>query len=180
MKHLAVVVDWYGPYSRDEALYAARHDYGPGLYVGIGKCHYQHGDPVPQYIGLSKTLGARLSQHPKLPEITRGARIWLGEVATAETPGPKRKRTPESLDSTEWLHAYFLKLPLNERKKWTPPQRPATVLNRWWRTDRESPWVKRPHPLWPDLFDYLGPDLPARLVWFGGKQKRVRPPFQRG
>ncbi len=102
----------------------------------------------------------------------------MGEVATAEIAGPKRKSTPESLDVAEWLHAYFLKLPLNERKTLNPPQRAATILNRWWHTDYETLWVKRPHPLWPDLFDYLGPMLPAKLVWFGKKQKRVKPPFQ--
>ena len=180
MKHLAVVVDWYGPYAVKDALKAARYDYNSGLYIGIGKRHYQHGQSTIQYIGLSRKLGIRLLQHHKLPEIRRDAKIWLGEVGTAEIPGPKCKCTPVSLDAVEWLHAYFLHLPLNERKKKRPPDRASTVLNRWWRVDYETQWVRRPHPSWPDIIDYLGPDNPAKIVWFGGKQKRVKPPFSEG
>ena len=177
MKHLAIVIDWYNPYTVKTALSAARYDYDSGLYIGVGKRRYQHGASTLQYVGLSRNLGNRLSQHQKIPMVTRDAKLWLGEVGTAEIAGPKTKRTPASLDAAEWLHAYFLGLPLNERKTLNPPQRAATVLNRWWRTDYETPWVKRPHPSWPDLIDYLGPEQPGKLVWFGGKLKRVRPPF---
>jgi hypothetical protein len=51
----------------------------------------------------------------------------------------------------------------------------VTVLNRWWKPDGEydNPWVKRPHPYWPDLIDFRGPKCSARIVGFGGKLKRV-------
>jgi len=29
-------------------------------------------------------------------------------------------------------YAYFLQLPLNERKRKNPPEHPITVYNRWW------------------------------------------------
>ena len=112
MKHLAVVVDWYGPYSVEEALQAATYEYGSGLYVGIGKCRYERGSSRPQYIGLSKNLASRIANHQKLPEITREAKLWLGEVATSEPPGKKKRITSVSLDYAEWLHAFFLQLPL--------------------------------------------------------------------
>ncbi|MDO9067908.1 MAG: hypothetical protein Q7W05_05575 [Deltaproteobacteria bacterium] len=178
MKHLAVVIDWYGPYtSSEEAIAAAKSDYNQGLYVGIGKRRYEHGSSKPQYIGLSKNLANRLESHQKLPEITREIKLWLGEVATPEPSGSKNKKTTATLDYAEWLHAYFLQLPLNEKKKVSPPPRPLTVLNRWWKKDYVTPWVRRPHPLWPDLIDYIDPDLPAKVVWFGKKQIRVKPPF---
>ncbi len=52
MKHLAVVVDWYGPYSPENALLAARKDYKSGLYIGIGKRRYKHGLPS-QFLNMS-------------------------------------------------------------------------------------------------------------------------------
>jgi len=182
MKHVAIVVDWYGPYAVKNALMAAKYDYDKGLYLFIGKRRYQHGQPATQYIGLSKKLSTRLSQQckSKLQEITRDAKLWLGEVGTAEIAGPKVKRTPVTLDVVEWLHAYFLHLPLNERKTIKPPDRSATVLNRWWHIDYQTRWVKRPHPSWPDIIEYLGPNNSAKLVWFGGKLKRVKPPFNQG
>lgn len=157
---------------------AAYYDYTSGMYLGIGKCRYQHGPATVQYIGLSSRLSTRLNgRHHKLAKITREAKLWLGEVATAEVPGKKVKKTSAILDSAEWLHAFFLKLPLNEKKTMRPPQKPCTVLNRWWKKDYATPWVKRPHANWPDFIDYLGPNMPARLVWFGKRQKRVNPPF---
>lgn len=180
MKHLAVVIDWYGPYTVTEALKVSKYDYSSGLYVGIGKLHYAHGASKLQYIGLSKNLSRRLANHHKLPEITRDTKLWLGEVATSEPTGKKKKVTSTSLDYAEWLHAFFMQLPLNDKKKANPPNRSVTVLNRWWKKDYETPWVRRPHPLWPDLIDFINMELPAKVVWFGKKQKRVKPPFELG
>lgn len=176
-KHLAIVIDWYGPYSVKDALEAAKLDgFKGGLYVGTGKTLYARGDAKPQYIGLSKQLFSRLKNHHKLPDINRNAQIWLGEVATAEPSGKNAKSTAASLDYAEWLHAYFLQLPLNEKKKKYAPIRAVTVLNRWWKTDYESPWVRRPRSLnlWPDLIDFISTAYPAKIVWFGKKQERFK------
>ena len=167
MKHLAVVVDWYGPYSAEEAEKSARLDYESGLYLGIGKLKHQKSPPVPQYVGLSKNLAVRLSNHNKSPMITRVARIWLGEVATAEVPGVKSKKTAATLDLAEWALAYFMKIPLNSKKRLSSPDHSISLLNRWWRKDYETPWVRRPHARWPDFIDYMGDHLPAKLIWFG-------------
>ncbi len=66
---------------------------------------------------------------------------------------------------------YFVKPALNKKKTMSPPKRPVTVLNRWWKTDFETPWVHRQHRDWPDLIDYLGPDLKAKVVWFKGAKR---------
>ncbi len=178
MRHFAIIIDWYGPYSIPEAIHASKNDgYSSGLYVGIGKKRHERGARKLQYIGLSNSLATRLANHHKLPDITRNAKIWLGEVATAEPSGKKQKITSASLDYAEWLHAFFLQLPLNNRKRINPPDRPVTVLNRWWQTDYKTPFVRRPHPHWPDLIDFAGTELPAKIVWFGKKQQRIKPPF---
>ncbi len=175
-KRLIVGIDWFGPYSREEARKA--RDWGGGLYLAIGKLS---GTGVharrPQYLGISKDdVCGRCSSaaHHKLRLLDDDFVLWLGEVSTAEPSGKKRHATPTSLRYSEWLYVFFMDLQLNVYKK-TPPPGPVTVLNRWWKTDYATPRFQRPHPDWPDLLDFAGPDFRARKVWFGGRQVS-RPP----
>ena len=144
--------------------------------MAIGKQPYQRTSQI-QYVGLSAWLANRLSNHNTLPKITKDLKLWLGAASTAEPAGKKKKTTTATLDYAEWLHAYFMKLPLNSKKTCKPPPMPVTVLNRWWKKDYETPWIKRPDPAWPDLIDFLGSTYAAKLVWFGGRMKRVKSPF---
>jgi hypothetical protein len=124
-----------------------------------------------QYVGLATDLASRINgYHHKLPLITRELEIWLGEVVPPRTPGRKIKVTDRILDLSEWAHAYFLQLPLNQRKTINPPDLPITVYNRWWKTDFKTPRKHRPHPDWPDVIDFIGQEYEAKLVWFGGPQ----------
>lgn len=173
-KHLMIAVNWYGPYSGDlaEIRAVARSDYDEGLYMCIGMTPYMR-SPALQYVGIGTPLSSRLHDgHHKLPKVTRQRQLWLGEVATAEPSGKKMKVTQASLDYAEWLHAYFLDLPLNNKKKEGLPSRSVTVLNRWWKASNyDVIRANRPHPAWPNLIDFPGHGLPARTVWFGGKQR---------
>ncbi|TIS87702.1 hypothetical protein [Mesorhizobium sp.] len=171
-----IAVDWFGPYDLEGAKKAANSDYGDGLYMCIGKRPYQRA-PALQYVGIGIQVRTRLKEdHHKLQEVTKQRSMWLGEVVTAEPSGKKIKVTPATLDYAEWLHARFLRLPLNEKKTKGLPPRSVTVLNRWWRTDYATPRRKRPHPDWPDLIDYPSYGLPARLVWFGKGQRHILGP----
>ena len=178
-----IAVHWFGPYnSLAEAREAASKWDWPGLYLCIGKTRRQDKQAV-QYIGISKQLSKRLkSAHHKLGDVANinepisDLKIWLGEIATAEPSGKRLKVTQTTLDYAEWLHARFMRLPLNDRKTKTLPTRSVTVLNRWWKTDFDTPRRNRPHPAWPDLIDFQGAHLPARTVWFGGKQRSFAAP----
>lgn len=172
-----IAINWYGPYlSVEAARISAKADYAHGLYLCLGKTAYQRRRSL-QYIGLARLLGSRLtSQHHKLHDVSREQQIWLGEIATAEPSGRRFKATPATLDYAEWLHARFLRLPLNDKKTKSLPPRSVTVLNRWWSTDYETPRRRRPHPDWPDLIDYPAYNLPGRLVWFGRRQAHILPP----
>lgn len=169
MKSIVALVDWAGPYTLEQARQAS-FDFDDGIYLAIGKQKHKQSVRL-QYVGLASSLPKRINgAHHKLPMINRGLRIWLGAVASPRTPGKKVKVTDRMLDLTEWAHCYFLQLPLNDKKKAKPPDRAITVYNRWWKTDSETPCMRRPHKDWPDLIDYIGPDYPAKLVWFGAGQ----------
>jgi len=169
MKSVVAVIDWYGPYDKENAQRAAS-DFDDGIYLALGKQAYER-EVQMQYVGLASDLASRINgYHHKLPEITRDLEIWLGEVVSPRTPGRKIKVTDRMLDLSEWSHAYFLQLPLNQRKKTNPPDLPITVYNRWWKTDFETPRRHHPHGGWPDLIEYLGDGYDAKLVWFGGQQ----------
>ena len=165
-KAIAIIVDWFGPYDLPAAREASRRDFGAGAYVAIGKQKYQSSTWI-QYIGISSSnLCQRLAEdHSKLRLITRGRKIWLGEVASVGVSGPKQKRTDFLLDLVEWAHAFFLELPLNERKRLAPPRRAITVVNRWWGTDFFTPKRRRPHTDWPIVIDYAGGGYPVRMSW---------------
>jgi hypothetical protein len=178
-KRLVIGIDWFGPYTRKEVLKAASY-YDGGLYLAIGRLSGKGNHKIKlQYIGLS-TRGlcsrAGTSAHHKLKQLDPSVKIWLGEIATAEPAGKRVHATRTTLSYAEWLHAYFMKLPLNERKRENLPPKPVTVLNRWWKTDLETPRLKRPHPLWPDLIDFAGRGFRARTVWFGAPNQNVYPP----
>ena len=167
MKHFVVGVDWYGPFTRAEAIAEAREVGVGGLYLAIGRCGRQTVSK-PQYVGLSRNLAQRLQIHHKLPLLRPDMQLWLGYPATAEQSGRRAKVTPRTWDDAEWCHAYFMALPLNERKAGAPPQQNVTVLNRWWHADGR-PRSRRPHSSWPDLFDFMGLERRSRVVWFGGR-----------
>jgi hypothetical protein len=172
-KHLMIAIDWFGPYSLDDARRAAANDgYGPGLYMCTGR---REGEEVSaiQYVGIGKALQARLIPgHHKLQLVVAERRLWLGQISTAEPSGKKIKVTQAGLDYAEWLHARFLRLPLNDKKTKSLPPRSVTVLNRWFRADDWTGRRNRPHPDWPDLIDFPAYEMPARAVWFGGRQRR--------
>lgn len=171
-KHLMIAVDWYGPYTMEEANWDAFANYGSGLYVCIGKCKYERKNAI-QYIGIGKELWKRIKpDHHKMRLVVKQQQIWLGEVSTAEPSGTKLKVTKATLDYAEWMHARFMRLPLNEQKTKTLPPRSVTVLNRWFRSSDYTIRNNRPHPDWPDLLDYPAHELPARAVWFGSRQRR--------
>jgi len=172
-----VAVDWYGPYlSLTEAREKARQDYSHGLYLAIGKQKYER-YPSMQYIGIATALHLRLHEnHPKLSLVVNEFSLWLGEISTAEPSGKRAKVTRTTLDYAEWMHARFLQLPLNEKKKGKPPSRSVTILNRWYdKKDYYTP-KQRPHKGWPDLIDFPYHELPARVVWFGKNQRTFQAP----
>jgi len=174
-KHVAIIIDWYGPYTLTDAKKVAKESFGAGGYVALGKQKNKRGPSLFQYIGISSKLAQRLTEdHAKLRLITRNRILWLGEVASTGIPGPKNKKTDIQLDLAEWAHIFFLKPKLNNKKLGYPPGRGLTVINRWWQKDFETARTRRPHNNLPDMIDYFGPGYGAKIVC-GNKVNRWSP-----
>jgi hypothetical protein len=93
-KHISIVIDWFGPYTKEEARIKAKADYGSGLYMLFGKVKYQKSASKLQYIGIAKGLFARIgNNHHVLPLLCQECTLWLGEVATFGIPGKQKKIT---------------------------------------------------------------------------------------
>lgn len=178
MSHISIAVDWYGPYCTETAKTAAKEDFSDGLYMLIGKVKHQKRSSELQYVGIAKDLYNRVNEktHHKIKYVSQQCNIWLGEVVTIGIPGRKQKATDMQQDLAEWCHAYFLQLPLNDKKKINPPFRPCTVLNRWWsKNDFEKPLRKKPHGMWPDIIDFWGRDYGGKVIWGGRKVENWHP-----
>lgn len=176
MKHIAVKIDWYGPYTSVLAAQAAaKSDFNGGLYLAIGALEGKPKNKI-RYVGLSKNLFSRVNaKHSALSQFVGEHQIWLGEVASTGIPGPKIQSTDLHLDLAEWGHVYFLDPSLNDKKRWTPPKHPVTIINHWWDTEYETLVKKRPHKHWPDIIDFLGMEYGAKVVWYGGKCEKWKP-----
>lgn len=182
---IAVVIGWYGPISaggsradRLETLKKARsfareNWISEALYMVSGKRPYQRERSL-QYVGVSNEVSGRLHSG-RLDAIASDFSIWVGEIISHGVPGRKKGRHSTAVNLAEWASAYFLKLHLNDQKRRTPPREPILLVNRWYRTDCETPWVRRTGGKdWPDLIEYDGPGEGARVVWIGGRGKVIR------
>lgn len=169
-QHVGIVIDWRGPYSGIEQAKGVTASYWDGLYLFIGKRRYQK---LPNkkllYVGISGALDNRITtQHEKLSYISGEPTIWLGEIASYGVPC---RASQNLLHLAEWATAYFLQLPLNNKKTYNPPNYPVTVVNRWWKRDYKTRRIQRPHAGWPDVFDFPGREYGARVGWLGYSER---------
>lgn len=172
MKQVAIVVDWYGPFVEDtEAIsFTAHNNISHAIYTVIGKEKSKRGVDKIQYIGLSKQTSKRLANHTKIQHVTQNRKIWIGVIGSFAISGQKTKITNTMTDLAEWAHIYFLQPELNgDKKSINPPDRPVTVVNRWWKKDKSTPYIKAVHKDWPTLIEYFGKEFGAYTAWSGNK-----------
>ena len=167
-KHVSTVIDWRGSYDLKEAQKVTWHEDNNGLYMFIGRTKGQRKDRL-QYVGIAeKYLYDRFHKdHHIIKQLDPDTlSIWIGEITSAGIPGKKPKKIGTAIDLSEWAMAYFLQLPLNDKKTKNPPTDAVSVYNRWWKKDYETP-RRRPRNDWPDLIDFVGHDYDSRLMWSG-------------
>ncbi len=176
---LSIIADWCGPFgSVDAARKAALSNHlGEVLYLATGKKPYQR-SPIMQYVGISNNPTGRFTtQHHVLHDVTREFQMWIGLIASQRTAGRRSASHPVShslaVDRAEWTLAYFLELPLNERKRSKPPPEEVVLLSRWFKSDFLTRRVHRGHEDWPDFIEYSPHGGVTQLQWFGGRRRRL-------
>jgi hypothetical protein len=103
-KQIAVVIDWYGPMTPEEATgEELQGEFPRGLYLATGRLSEKKLAKIV-YVGISTNdLAKRLDNHHKVRNgnQVRIEQLWPGEVVSAGISGPKAKKTPVELDSAE-------------------------------------------------------------------------------
>lgn len=145
--HKTIIVDWYGPYEREEI--ENNPNWGNGLYLASGFLKHKQSEEI-HYCGITEgSFADRHSNHHKLPRITRNLKLWLGKIAYPTRP------TRQILELAESIIIYFWQPTLNEKKTANAPS-PVTLISRWYKPD-ESPRFRQ-HPMCKNLEDVLSWD----------------------
>lgn len=149
----SIVIDWIGPFhSMSEARKFARDgNEGPCLYMLVGRSQARARTRC-QYVGVAKRLEQRLHERRFTDVLSKS--FWLGLIPSQGIPGRSGYvHHSRVLNIAENAVAYFMELPLNQRKRAKPPAGDIVIANRWWH-DHETPRLRRPHAEWPDLIEY--------------------------
>jgi hypothetical protein len=169
---LMIAIDWYGPFNSLLSAKAQSEKSGVEefLYLAIST-----DGKDKSYVGISSNATKRLSESH---HVLRGLDeddidLWIGIISSQSEAGrkPAGAYTTHSaaLNIAEHVIAYFMQTSENVRKRRNPPNRSASIFNRWFRPS--EPWKRhghRGHSMWPDFVEFEAEDRFARLVWFGG------------
>lgn len=154
-EHIAVVIDWYGPWHwsdnswRGEAPSAESSEQGhAGLYIAIQK---NNKSQWARYVGMTNSKAAQRVK-PRTHHVLKTLdkfELWIGEATNAQM-------LKESLLAAEWAHTFGLipKPDLNVLKTGKPPSTRLTIINLWRKSasdQRKTP----PHPDWPNRLDFI-------------------------
>lgn len=139
---VAVIVDWYGPYTDLVAFRRmARNDWtvdGRTLYMALGRHNKVH------YIGLTETpVGRICNRHDKL-ENADNRKFYIGEIVTQGMSGPRRRLRAPDLRLAEHALIRYLKPELNTNFIDTEPDDCVSVFSRFYDPDD---WEKPTYPL---------------------------------
>ena len=179
MATVALIVDWSGPFDSIEDAKKAAKEFklSEVLYLATGKRKYQRYSTM-QYVGISNDLQSRFTKHRTLPEVTGDFKLWIGEISSHGIAGRRAQSHPvahgRAVELAEWALAYFLALPLNVRKRTTPPSESVMLVNRWFRDDFDTKRDRRGHKDWPDFIEFEPEYDFARLQWFGSRGRSRR------
>ena len=137
------VIEWYGPFEgMADARHAARNNIAGvdqpdiGIYLSVGhpvngwgsRLLWRFTRPCIAYVGIGLHAKELDETRDKLSRI-RKSRTWVGWLRLYPTPDhfwEGRKHDPK-LDDAEWAFVYFLKPPLNDKKKVNLPPRPILL-----------------------------------------------------
>lgn len=144
---IAVIVNWYGPYTYEEI--ENNNNLENGLYLATGKLKYERNATI-QYCGITKgSFRQRFRNHHKVHEINKEQKFWIGLIKYPDNP-PRY-----CLEMAESMIIYFWQPKLNEKKKMSIPT-PITLINKWFKKDHTP--RRRQHTMCKNLADVLSWD----------------------
>lgn len=124
-----IILNWYGPYNEESIC--DEKEFCNGLYLITGKQLYER-EPTIQYCGITQnSFYNRFKNHHKKDFVTRDREYWLSDL---EYP---KKTTKELLELSETIIIYFWQPSLNDRKKNYLPEKPTTVISKWFKISGE-------------------------------------------
>ena len=144
MMPIAVVIDWYGPFSRDrppigvvgrkeKVIYMALRDYNVCCYIGR----------------TQQEPWERLRAHEKL-EVN--GRLWVGRVSTSGKSGRRQTKVPTDLRLAEHALIFALQPERNEALRYDAPDDCVVVYSRCFDPKTKDPVIAKPK--WPTLVVY--------------------------
>ena len=148
---VAVIVDWYGPYTELRTFrQTVRSDFPKvkrALYMALGSYN------IVRYIGLTETPVTRIcSQHGSL-EDDGNRRFYIGEIVTNGISGPRNRVGSPDLHLAERALIRHLQPELNIHFKGTEPEDCVSIFSRFYTpADFDTP--HSPLPRFPTLVAY--------------------------
>jgi hypothetical protein len=112
--HTTVIVNWHGPFTKEDVK--ARADWKNGLYLASGILKYKRTNEI-QYSGMTKrSFWQRINNNRhNVYQIAREMRFWLGNVVYPD------EASRHHLEIAEAIIIYFWQPALNERTKGREP-----------------------------------------------------------
>ena len=156
---VAVIVDWYGPYTGLDALReVVQSDWQRVprvLYMALARGNKY------QYVGLTeKPLRRIRRRHPKLKH-KDNERFYVGQIVTQGITGPRNGRQPPDLSLAEHALISFLQPTLNKDKKNTEPGDCVSIFSCFYHP-KNYDRATNPLPKFPKVLAYN----PYRQQWF--------------
>ena len=160
---VAVVVDWYGPYTGLGAL----RDVVQAEWLGVPRVLYMALARWNryQYVGLTTNPGNRIHEGHDQLNHEDNERFYIGEIVTQGITGPRNGGQPPDLRLAEHALINFLQPALNRNKKCSEPGDRVSIFSCFYRPrsragDYES--AANPLPKFPTVLAYN----PFSRRWF--------------
>ena len=128
---VAVVVDWYGPYTGHDAL----RDVVQAEWLGVPRVLYMALARWNkyQYVGLTTNPGNRIHEGHDQLNHEDNERFYIGEIVTQGITGPRNGGQPPDLRLAEHALIRFLKPTLNRNKKFSDPKDCVSIFSCYYR-----------------------------------------------
>ena len=136
MMPIAVVMDWYGPFSRDHPPLGVVGRDEKVIYMALGAYN------ACCYIGRTQQEPwERLRAHEK---VRANDRLYVGRVSTSGKSGPRPTKVPTDLKLAEHALIFVLQPERNEALRDNPPDDCVVIYSRCFDPKTKEPIIAKP------------------------------------